>query len=72
MHFFSMGSIDDEPHTSVFPANIATLPLDERRKLFIDRLCQIVDTYIIPKQFVLETSSESAADMSTQARNPHQ
>ena len=29
MHFFSMGSTDDEPHTSAFPANVAALPLEE-------------------------------------------
>ena len=71
MHFFSMSSADDEPHTSTFPANIATLPLDEQRKLFIDRLCEIVDTYITPKQFVLEAPFESTVDFSVQARNPH-
>ena len=72
MHFFSMGSIDDEPHTSVFPANIATIPLDERKKFFMDRLRQIVDTYIIPKQFALETSSECTVETLTQPRNPHE
>ena len=70
MHFFSMNNIDDEPHTSVFPVNIVTLPLDEQRKLFIDRLHQIVVMYIIPKQFAFETS-ECSEDILTQARNPH-
>ena len=62
MHFFSMGSTDDEPHTSTFPANVAALPLEEQWKLFYQHLCQIVDHYVLPKQFMLSTNSESADD----------
>ncbi len=57
MHYFSMGSVDDEPHTSAFPANVAALPLNERWKLFFARLCQIVDKYIVPKQFIVNALS---------------
>lgn len=67
-----MGSTDDEPHSSAFPENVATLPLEERWKMFFQRLCQIVDNYVLPKQFVLTTTSESSSGpTSLHMRNPH-
>ena len=44
LHFFGMSSVDNEPHMDVFPVNIATLPVEEQRKFFVERLYQIVDT----------------------------
>lgn len=54
MHFFSMSSVKDTPHSNAFPPGFAGLPLYKRKKIFFDRLFKIIDRYVIPKQFLLE------------------
>ena len=69
MHFFSMKNIDDKPHTSGFPDDVAQLSPKERWKLFLKRLREIVDKYVIPKQFNLSDVSEKEKNL--QSGNPH-
>lgn len=74
MHYFSMGNVDDVPQTSAFPADVATLPLPQKWKNFHDQLCQIVDRYVIPKQYLLNDNSVSSSlsvTSSTSFVNPH-
>ena len=73
MHYFSMENIDDKPHTSAFPSNVKSLPPKQKWKLFQNELCQIIDKYVIPKQYVLkENRSESVANPPTGSlTNPH-
>ena len=52
MHYFSMDKSDDEPHTSVFPPGVADLPVDQKWKLLSFSLHDIVDRYIVPKQYM--------------------
>lgn len=68
MHYFSMKSVNDEPCTRGFAGNTAQLPSHDRWKVFLERLCEIVDEYIIPKQYMI---SSSRATCSTTSGNPH-
>ena len=74
MHHFSMNNIDDVPHTSTFPADIAAMSAKQKWQLYYARLCEIVDNYIIPKQFAVSTTSISQSSVAMgQGRheNPH-
>lgn len=70
MHFFSMKNTDDKPHTSGFPDNVSQFAHKERWKLFFNRLCEIVDKYVIPKQFDLSTEP-AQAKQTLLSGNPH-
>ena len=60
MTFFSVASTDDEPHSNLFPVNIETLSVQEKKKLLFDRLKQIICRFV-------EVSDES----NTVYSNPH-
>lgn len=73
LHFFSMSTIDDRPHSNSFPAGFASLPFSKRKALFFDRLYRIIDRYVIPKQFLLEqpAAEEMQPAPSDVVMNPH-
>ena len=51
LHFFSMSSISDCPHTNDIPPSFKSLPLQKRKGVFLDKLLCIIDRYVIPEQF---------------------
>ena len=71
MHYFSMANIDDEPHTSAFPSDIHTMPAKRKWWLLHSELCQIVDKYIIPRQYILKEGPRVQEAVSSDHANPH-
>jgi hypothetical protein len=69
MHFFSMATTSDEPHSNGFPSNIAEMEQHRRQKILFERLGRIVDEYIVPREFNSESSQPEPAR--TSATNPH-
>lgn len=59
LHFFSMSSTDDHPHSNAFPDGFSSFPAPKRKKVVLDKLLQIVDRYVIPRQFYLEQPQHS-------------
>lgn len=51
MHFFSMGSVEDTPHSNGFPTEIQHASLHHRKQEFQKRMCRIIDEYVVLPQF---------------------
>ena len=72
LHYFSMSSLIDKPHSNVFPTNYISLPLAKRRTIFLDHLLAIIDQYVIPKKFHTEKLQERLQLQPEEVcQNPH-
>lgn len=73
MHHFRMNSRDDEPHSSTFPLSTVSLPADQKWKILLSRLYDIIDRYIVPSKFMLDKASaaESSSVSQEATKNPH-
>ena len=67
MHFFSMATTSDEPHSNGFPSNISEIEQHHRKKMFFERLGRIIDEYVVPHEF----SDETRHLVLSSAINPH-
>ncbi len=50
MHFFSMESTEDTPHSSGFPTEIREADKYQRKRVFQKRMSQIIDKYVVLPQ----------------------
>lgn len=57
LHFFSMSSLDDQPHTNAFPASFSSWPAEKKKKALLEKLVMIIDRYVIPEQFCIKLAS---------------
>ena len=69
MHFFSMYSVSDEPHSNGFPSNIAEMELYRRKNIFFSKLGKIIDEYVVPRDFSVEKVKPATTQSTT--GNPH-
>ena len=69
MHFFSMCSVSDEPHSNGFPSNIAEMELYRRKNIFFSKLGKIIDEYVVPRDFSVEKVKPATTQSTT--GNPH-
>ena len=52
LHFFSMESVSDTPHSNGFSSDICHLSLPEHMKIFHSRMEKIINNYIISMEFM--------------------
>ena len=52
MHYFSKDSISDTPHSNGFDAHISQKSLNDRTKLFRSRTGDIIQQYVISRDFM--------------------
>ena len=71
MHFFSMATTSDEPHSNGFPSNISEIEQHHRKKMFFERLGRIIDEYVVPREFSDETRQPTSNLVLSSAINPH-
>ena len=71
MHFFSMATTLDEPHSNGFPSNISEIERHHRKKMFFERLGRIIDEYVVLREFSDETRQPSSNPVLSSAINPH-
>ena len=76
MHFFSMNSLKDQPHSNSFPTGYASWPIEKKKKVFLKKLLMIVDRYVIPEQFCISQNVQPQPVQSTPIlaevrQNPH-
>ena len=69
MHFFSMRSTSDEPHSNGFPVNIRGMEQYRRTKILFDKLGRIIDEYVVPREFSVEKERPATSQSTT--GNPH-
>lgn len=55
LHFFSMSSISDSPHSNGFPFDVHKKPHKLRQKILLEKLEQLVDEYVLPCGFFSDT-----------------
>ena len=60
LHYFSMESVSDPPHSNGFPCEILQMDLSERRKIFHSRMETIIKEYVIPKDFSTHQHASSS------------
>ena len=68
LHYFSMESVSDTPHSNGFPCEILQKDLSERRKIFHSRMETIIKEYVIPKDF---STHQHASVVTGTSSNPH-
>ena len=58
LHYFSMNSLTDKPHSNVFLPTISPFLWPRGRTIFLDHLLAIIDRYVIPRKFHTEKLQE--------------
>lgn len=74
LNFFAMDSIDDKPKANAFPHAFFSFPIPKKREIVLSKLHEIIDRYVVPKQFSLVQSNQETEVGVTEkdARsNPH-
>ena len=72
LHYFSMSSLTDKPHSNVFPTNYISIPLAKRKTIFLDHLLAIIDRYVIHRMFHTKKLQERLQPQPEEVRqNPH-
>ena len=66
LHFFSMESVTDTPHSNGFSAHVNQMSLPERTKIFRLRMEKIINDYVISREFSAAISAPTGS-----AVNPH-
>lgn len=66
LHFFSMESVSDTPHTNGFSSHISQMSLHERTKIFQSQMETIISNYVISREF-----STTVSVPTDSPANPH-